>query len=360
LSKYIHAGVETDHEAFMYKEAKEKLEKGMKIQIREGSAAKNYDELHPLIDDYYENMMFCSDDKHPNDFVKGHINELVKKAIKDGHNLFNVLQIASLNPIEHYNLDVGSLRVGDSADFIEVVDLEEFELIRTFIGGKPVYENGASLITSVAQKPINNFNITKKDVSDFIFHEECNTYRVISAIQNQLITHELDTKLNIKDKILQPDITNDILIITVVNRYKNSPPALSFVHGFGLKEGAIASSVAHDSHNIIAVGCDVQSITQAINTLIETEGGVCCVDANQNIKHLPLSFAGLMSNEDAYLVAKKYDKIDKYTKEVLKSSLEAPFMTLSFMALLVIPDIKLSDKGLFDAKAFHFIQECKV
>ncbi len=360
LSKYIHAGVETDHEAFMYKEAKEKLEKGMKIQIREGSAAKNYDELHPLIDGYYENMMFCSDDKHPNDFIKGHINELVKRAIKDGHNLFNVLQMASLNPIEHYKLDVGSLRVWDSADFIEVTDLEEFELIRTFIGGKPVYENGISLITSVAQKPINNFNIIKKDVSDFIFHEKCNTYRVISAIQNQLITHELDTKLNIKDKVLQPDIKNDILIITVVNRYKNSPPALSFVHGFGLKEGAIASSIAHDSHNIIAVGCDVQSITQAVNAIIETEGGVCCVDANQNIKHLPLSFAGLMSHEDAYLVAKKYDKIDKYTKEVLKSSLEAPFMTLSFMALLVISDIKLSDKGLFDAKAFHFIQECKV
>jgi len=360
LSTYINAGITTDHEAFMFEEAKEKLQKGMKIQIREGSAAKNYNELHPLIDEHYKNMMFCSDDKHPNDLVQGHINELVKRALKDGHQLFDLLEMACLNPVKHYNLDVGSLEASDYADFIEVEDLEEFSLLRTFIEGEIVYEKGADILKNTQSRLINNFHTTPKEPQQFEIHEGCKEYRVISAIEHQLITKELDVALQSVNGIVQSDLKNDILYIAVVNRYADTPPALSFVHGFSLKEGAIASSVAHDSHNIIAVGCSAQSLSLAVNTIINTQGGVCCVDGKNNVKHLPLRVGGLMSEEDGYKVAQNYDTIDRYTKEVLKSTLDAPFMTLSFMALLVIPDIKLSDKGLFDGTTFHFVQECKL
>jgi adenine deaminase len=358
LQKYIDAGVQTDHEAFSYEEAKEKLQRGMKIQIRQGSAAKNYEALHPLIDEYYENLMFCSDDKHPNDLVKGHINELVKQALRDGHELFKVLHVASLNPVKHYNLDVGLLREGDKADFIEVENLEDFTLIRSFIEGKVVFENGKPLTPTIQVEHINNFHTKQKTSEDFSLHVKCQEYRVIDAINSQLITKEEHTPLKIVENVVQPDSEKDILIISVTNRYANTPPALSFVHGFHLSQGAIASSVAHDSHNIIAVGCDVKSVTQAVNAIIASQGGVCAVDAKGTLHHLPLPIAGLMSDTDGFEVAKKYEALDRFVKEQLHSTLDAPFMTLSFMALLVIPDIKLSDKGLFDGNSFHFIEEC--
>ena len=353
LQTYIDTGITTDHEAFTLEEAKEKLEKGMKIQIRQGSAARNYDDLHPLIEDYYENLMFCSDDKHPNDLVKGHINELVKDAVARDYDLYKVLQIASLNPIKHYNLDVGMLRVGDSADFIEVDNLKDFTILRTFIDGN-------SQLNDVEVEHINNFNCSKKDTKDFEIHESCKEYRVIDAINKQLITKEEHQKLKDIDSVVQCDINKDILTISVTNRYKDAPPALSFVHGFGLTSGAIASSVAHDSHNIIAVGCDAKSISLAINAIIESKGGVCVVDEKEEIHHLPLEIAGLMSDKDGALVAKRYEELDNIVKTKLNSKLDAPFMTLSFMALLVIPDIKLSDKGLFDGTTFHFVQECSL
>jgi len=360
LEKYINAGVQTDHEAFTYEEAEEKLQRGMKIQIRQGSAAKNYEALHPLIDTYYQHLMFCSDDKHPNDLLQGHINELVKQALHDGHNLFKVLQIASLNPVEHYNLDVGLLREGDKADFIEVENLEDFTLIRSFIEGKVVFENGNSLSPTLKVKHLNNFHTKPKTPEDFSLHVKCQEYRVIDAINSQLITKEKHTSLKIVEDVVQPDKEKDILIISVTNRYANTPPALAFVHGFHLSEGAIASSVAHDSHNIIAVGCDVKSVTQAVNAIIASKGGVCAVDEQGTLHHLPLPVAGLMSDVDGFEVAQRYESLDYFVKEQLHTTLDAPFMTLSFMALLVIPDIKLSDKGLFDGNNFHFIEECKI
>jgi len=358
LQTYIDAGITTDHEAFTYEEAQEKLQKGMKIQIREGSAAKNYEALHPLIDEHYQNMMFCSDDKHPNDLVKGHINQLIIRALQDGHDLYKVLQMASLNPVKHYNLDIGLLREGESADFIEVKDLKEFTLLRSFIDGEILFENKQIFLNTPQVKDINKFNTTKKSPQDFQLHDNCREYKVIDAIDGQLITKEEHQKLQILHGAVVCDIQKDILLISVTNRYEDVAPALSFIHGFGLKEGAIASSVAHDSHNIVAVGCDAKSLALAVNAVIASKGGIAAVDANEKLLHLPLEIAGLMSKEDGNIIAQEYENIDRFVKNDLQSKLNAPFMTLSFMALLVIPDLKLSDKGLFDTNGFHFTQEC--
>jgi len=356
LKKYIDAGISTDHEASSYDEAKEKLDLGMKILIREGSAAKNFDALSPLINEYYENLMFCSDDRHPNDLSKEHINALVVRSIKQGHDIFKVLQIACINPVEHYNLDVGQLRVGDSADFIEVKDLEDFEILRTVINGEVVNENNKSKINSIKIEPINNFHALKTLASDFIFESACDEVEVIQAIDHELFTKEKKYHIQQNDTFCV-DLSQDILKISVINRYENRKPAVAFVSGFGLKKGAIASCVAHDSHNIIVVGCSDKEISKAVNLIISSKGGISAVDA-EDYMHLPLEVAGIMSSDDAFNVASKYDKLDKYVKNTLGSNLSAPFMTLSFMALLVIPEIKLSDKGLFDGREFHFISTC--
>jgi len=354
LKKYISAGITTDHESSSYEEAKEKLDNGMKILIREGSAAKNFEALHPLIDDYYDNLMFCSDDRHPNDLKKEHINALVKRAVDKGYDLFKVLRIASHNPVKHYDLDVGLLQEGDRADFIEVKDLKDFEIIQTVIDGKRVYHNKKVLIHSDKIKPINNFNTLEKRTEDFLYRDDCKEIEVISAVD-----HELFTKEKRVDISLLKDKTNDILKISVTNRYEDKKPALSFVHGFGLKRGAIASSVAHDSHNIISVGCSDEEMAKAVNLIIKNRGGISAVNDKEQMI-LPLKTGGIMSEEDAFEVANRYEQMDRYVKDTLNSSLSAPFMTLSFMALLVIPTLKLSDKGLFDSKAFHFIEGCKI
>ena len=356
LKKYIDAGISTDHEASSYDEAREKLDYGMKILIREGSAAKNYEALSPLIKTHSDMLMFCSDDKHPNDLVNGHINELVKRSLAKGYDIFDVLKIACINPIEHYNLDVGQLRVGDKADFIEVDNLESFKIMRTFINGKIVYEDSKTKIKSTKVKAINNFHALKTAPSDFIFESSCDEVEVIQVIDHELFTLEKKYHTH-NDGIFSVDLEEDILKIVVINRYENSKPAIAFVNGFNLKRGAIASCVAHDSHNIIAVGCSDEDICKAVNLLIESKGGISAV-ADTKTLHLPLDIAGIMSSDDGFGVATKYDELDKFAKDTLESNLFAPFMTLSFMALLVIPEIKLSDKGLFDGREFHFIPTC--
>jgi adenine deaminase len=350
LDTYIEAGITTDHEAFTYEEGREKLEKGMKILIREGSAARNFEALAPLIAEYPDALMFCSDDRHPNDLALEHINGHVKRALEKGYDLFDILKIASVNPIEHYGLEVGLLRVGDPADFIEVEDLKDFRILRTVIEGQTVYENEKVLIDSVKVDTPNVFNTTVKKSEDFVL-ESCKRGEVIHAIDHSLITEE-----EVLD--LANENVKDILKITVVNRYSNTVPAVAYVHGFGLKEGAIASSVAHDSHNIIAVGCSDALIAKAVNAVIEQKGGVCAVTENE-VHFLALPIAGLMSDKDGFEVAEAYAVLDSFVKNKLHSPLSAPFMTLSFMALLVIPELKLSDKGLFDGRTFHFIDSCR-
>jgi len=358
LKCYIDAGITTDHEAFTYEEGLEKIQRGMKILIREGSAAKNFNVLAPLIDEHYAMLMFCSDDRHPNDLYHEHINQLVKRAIAKGDDLFKVLQIACINPIMHYNLDVGMLREGDSADFIEVDNLDDFTILKTVINGEVVAQNGESKISPVPISKINNFHTGIKKPKDFTM-PACQTVEVIQAIDHELITHEKLVTLRNAPSQTVGDPEHDILKISVVNRYEDAVPALAYVNGFGLKQGAIASSVAHDSHNIIAVGCSDEEIARAVNLLIEHQGGICAVTDTQTWV-LPLEIAGIMSAEDGFSVAREYENIDRIVKETLGSMLSAPFMTLSFMALLVIPELKLSDKGLFDGRTFHFINSCKV
>lgn len=352
VTKYISAGISTDHECFTYDEALEKLQKGMKVIIREGSAAKNFEALIDLLPEHFENMMFCSDDKHPDDLLIGHINELCERAVAKGIDIFKILQAACINPVKHYNLDVGLLEKGDDADFIVVENLERFKVLKTYINGELVAENGKSFIESVDFEVLNNFNTDKKKVSDFKFESTSEKIRVIEALDGELVTNEIQVDSLIKEGNLVSNTQNDVLKMTVVNRYKNAEPSIAFIKNFGLKEGAIASSVGHDSHNIIAIGVSDEAICKAVNLLIDNNGGVCAVtDSEEKIVSLPV--AGIMSDKSAVEIGKAYAELDKMAKQ-MGSALRAPYMSLSFMALLVIPSLKLSDKGLFDGNTFKF------
>ena len=352
--------ISTDHECFTAEEALDKLQYGMKILIREGSAAKNFEALIGLLDEHYKMMMFCSDDKHPDSLAVGHINQLCARAVAKGIDIFKILQVACVNPVLHYKMEVGLLRVGDAADFIVAKDLVDFHVVQTYINGELMAENGVSFIQSVNTEPINNFSchpVVEDDLkilSTAYPRNEEGLYPVMEALDGQLITNKLYCSVPVKDNELVSDTENDYLKMIVVNRYHPAPVAKCFIKNFGLKKGALASSVAHDSHNIVAVGVDDASLMQAINLVIKERGGVSAVSAEKQMV-LGLPVAGLMSAEDGYTVAAKYTAIDKMTKEELGSKLGSPFMTLSFMALLVIPHLKLSDKGLFDGDKFEFM-----
>ncbi len=352
VSTYIAAGITTDHECFTYEEGLKKLQKGMKVIIREGSAAKNFEALIDLLPEYYKNMMFCSDDKHPDDLLVYHINKLCARAIAKGMDLYKVLQVACINPVSHYNLDVGLLQKGDPADFIIVEDLVNFKAIQTYINGELVFSEGKSNIATVPFKNLNNFNTDVKEVSDFIFKTSAKQIRVIEALEGELVTNEIIEDSLLKDGNLVSNTETDVLKMTVVNRYQNQKPAIAFIKNFGLKEGAIATSVGHDSHNIIAVGVSDEAICKAVNLIIETRGGICAV-SNSKEKVVPLPVAGIMSDQDGNTIGKQYAELDQMAKE-MGCTLNAPYMTLSFMALLVIPSLKLSDKGLFDGANFEF------
>ena len=359
--KYIDAGISTDHECFTIEEALEKLDYGMHIIIREGSAAKNFEALYSIIDTHTNKVMLCSDDKHPDSLAAGHINTICARAVAKGLDVFNILQTACINPVKHYKLPVGLLNPGDPADFILVKDLLNFEVTSTFINGELVAQNGISNIKSVPTNPINNFDCKKIEadaltVSENEYPNKNGLIPVIEALDGQLITNKLMLTGSLQNGNWVTDTSNDILKIVVVNRYHPAPIAKAFIKNFGFKNGAIASSVAHDSHNIVAVGVDDASIAAAINLVIEAQGGVSVVNgANETAssKVLALPVAGLMSANDGFEVASTYTAIDLEAK-ALGSKLEAPFMTLSFMALLVIPHLKLSDKGLFNGDDFNF------
>ncbi len=351
--RYAGAGIATDHECCTLSEARDKLAAGMKILIREGSAAKNYEALHPLIDSHPDQCMFCSDDKHPDDLVSGHINELVRRSVALGYDVMKVLQIACVNPVLHYGLNVGLLRIGEPADLLVVNNLREFAVQRTYCKGILVAEEGKALLPSVPVEPVNHFATSEKTVADFRLRESGSTARVIEAVDGQLMTRERHVPAPIRDGEIASDIERDILKIAVVNRYADTTPAVALIKNFGLKRGALAESVAHDSHNIVAVGTTDSELCAAVNAVIRAQGGIAAVEGN-SVEVLPLPVAGLMSAEDGYKVAQRYYRLDAKAKQ-LGSTLWAPLMTLSFMALLVIPDLKLSDKGLFSGKEFHFV-----
>ncbi|MCC7087038.1 MAG: adenine deaminase [Pirellulales bacterium] len=361
LRKYAAAGITTDHESFTYREAREKIGLGIKCLIREGSAAKNFAALYPLLGEFPEMTMLCSDDKHPDDLVVGHINQLVVRAVAHGQPLFAVLRAACVNPVLHYGLDVGLLRPGDAADFIEVGNLEQFPVLRTVINGQVVAERGRTLLKHVAPPMVNQFKTSKLSAEEFaIPHPPFSTphspkLRVIEAIDGQIVTGQLRAFPKIENGLVVSDVANDILKIVLVDRYNDSPPAIGFIKNFGLTNGAIASTVSHDSHNLLAVGVEDESIAQAINLLIDCRGGISAVGKVNGEKTetvLPLPIAGLMSDREGHHVGQEYARIDKLAK-ALGSQLSAPYMTLSFMALLVIPELKLGPCGVFDVGKFQ-------
>ena len=352
--QYIAAGISTDHECFTAEEALDKLKHGMYVQIREGSAARNFAALHHLLHDHAHRMMLCSDDKHPDSLIAGHIDQLVRRAVAAGIDVYKVLQAACVNPVKHYGLEVGLLQPGDPADFIVVNNLQEFRVLQTYIDGQLVAQDGRSLLPRLPAEPVNQFACSPKLAADFALPAEGKTIKVIEALDGELVTNRLDLPATIVNGLAVADPQRDILKLTVVNRYADAPPAVAFIKGFGLQQGALASSVGHDSHNITAVGVDDESLTRAVNLVIANRGGLAAVGPDTE-QVLPLPVAGLMSNRDGYEVAQDYIALDRLSKE-LGSSLRAPFMTLSFMALLVIPALKLSDKGLFDGERFAFTE----
>lgn len=365
-ANYFAAGITTDHECFTYEEGREKAKLGVKILIREGSAAKNFEALWPLIKEYPNLVMFCSDDKHPDDLIKGHINQLVARALANGCDLFDALRAACVHPVEHYRLPVGLLREGDPADFILVNDLEKMEVLETWINGELVAQNGLSKLPFLDSATPNRFVALAKKPTDFALASskknlqssaEKATVRVIQVLDGEIVTQATTAQVLVENGNLQADPSQDILKIAVVNRYAtDARPAVGFVKGTGLKNGALASSVAHDSHNIVAVGTSDELLCAAVNAVIKAKGGISAVGESGETKVLPLPIAGLMSPMNGYELAEKYAAIDQWTKSELGCVLKAPFMTLSFLALPVIPALKMTDLGLFDVEVFGFVE----
>lgn len=353
LARYAAAGISTDHESLCLDEALEKIALGMKILVREGSAARILDELIPVIREHAAGCMFCTDDLHPDHLLRGHVNAMAARAVQAGADVFDVLRAACVNPARHYRLPVGLLREGDPADFIMVGDLRDFRVLETWIGGRKAAERGTCLIERAAPEAVNNFSARLKVVEDFAVPAGAGALNVIAATDGRVVTGRTGAAPRLENGRAIADPGRDLLKLAVVNRYQDARPATGFVQGFGLRSGALASSVAHDSHNIVAVGADDASLCAAVNSVIRARGGLALAAGRRELT-LPLPVAGIMSADTAESVARACLELDCAARE-LGSGLRAPFMTLSFMALLVIPRLKLSDRGLFDGDRFGFI-----
>lgn len=352
LKLYVKHNISTDHECFSYEEAIEKIEMGMNIQIREGSAAKNFEALYPLISEYNDRVMLCSDDLHPDDLIKGHINLLLKKALEKGIDFFDALQVVSVNPVKHYKVDVGLVQEGDRADFIIVKDLNDFEIEKTIINGNVVYDCNKELGEEKLQDRINVFVQNDSHKDNYKVPAEKSIIKVIEIIDGELITRKAIHEVKIENGFIEPDLGKDLLKIVVQNRYVKEKPAIGFIKGFKLKRGGLVSTIAHDSHNIICVGTNDNNISELISWVNKNEGGIAVHDGD-NIIGLELGIAGIISDKAIEEVAEKYSELDKIVK-AMGSELMAPFMTLSFMALLVIPELKIGNAGLFDVEKFSY------
>jgi len=352
LKKYIGSGISTDHECTSLEEALEKISGGMKILIREGSAAKNLDSLAPLLNYYPDEVMLCTDDLHPETLAKGHINKIVARLIGLGYDIFNVVRAASVNTVTHYRINAGLLREGDPADFIVVDDPEKMNIRQTWIDGKLVFDGEKALFSPGEIKKINRFKCTRLLTDELRVPNEGGKMRVIVAENGSLVTGSDEVSPG-NEPFVSTNPDEDILKIVVKERYNDRPPAVGFIRGFGLKKGAMASSVAHDSHNIIAVGTNDRDIVTAINLIVEAEGGMSAV-SEDGTEILKLPVAGIMSDMPVTAMAMRYERLSE-TVRSFGCHLDAPYMTLSFMALLVIPRLKLSDRGLFDGLAFRHV-----
>ncbi len=355
LLAYINAGITTDHESLTIDEAQQKLQAGMLLQIRHGSAASRFDHFLPLLASHPEACMLCSDDIHPDDLLKGHINKIVATARQRGIELLGILQAASVNPVRHYKLPLGLLQPGDYADFQIIDDLDTFAPREVWLRGQCVARNGVSLLPGGSATIENNFSalpLTSEALR--ITVPDNSTVRVIGVYDGQLVTESLRLALP-PCKNFESDISNDLCKLVVINRYEHAAPALGLVKGFGLKRGALAASIAHDSHHIIAIGASDAALTAAINEIVRQRGGIVVADDNRKILALlPLPLAGLISDKPAEDVARAYKDCSRLAK-ILGSHLHAPFMTLSFLALPVIPKLKITARGLFDSTTFSHV-----
>ena len=352
LRKYISAGITTDHECSSLGEAIEKISLGMKVLIREGSAAKNLNSLKDLFNTNPEMVMLCSDDLHPEMLNERHINKLIAGLITEGFNVFDVIRSATLNPVKHYDLEAGLLQQGQKADLILVDSLGKMNVIETWIDGKKVFDTGKVRFAYKPGKPVNNFRCLPVEESDIKVNSRQGKLRIIEAFDGELLTKEVQRSAG-GNKIVETDTDNDILKIVVKDRYNDGPPATGFIKGFGMKNGAFAGSVAHDSHNIIAVGTNDRDVTLAINEIIRTKGGLA-VSSGGKISSLQLNIGGIMTTRTCEEVALDYSVLNELVKS-LGCTMAAPFMTLSFMALLVIPSLKIRDRGLFDVNKFQLV-----
>lgn len=359
LRTYAEAGISTDHECVSLEEALEKIAVGMKIIIREGSAAQNFQNLHPLIQMYPDRLMFCVDDAHPDDILhNGEIDRLVKESIRLGYDLFDVLKIASINAIEHYHLPVGMLRKGDDADFVIVENLESFRILSTYIGGIEKYNltvfPNFSNQSRLNCEGLNCFQHDIISITDLQKRVAMECIPVIQIRENEIVTAKYEyNPPSVPVNNLESDLSLDILKIVYLNRYTNGKPQIAFIRGFGLKEGAFATTIAHDSHNLLAIGTTDADLAEVINRVVGLKGGLAVKNEN-GIHVLPLPIAGIMTDQSAEHVAERYH----FLNEELKRSgcvLKSPFMTLAFMSLLVIPELKIGEKGLFDFNKFAFV-----
>ncbi len=353
LKKYVSAGIETDHACTTLSEAREKHALGMKILVRESSISKDFNTLFPLMLEDPENCMLCTDHLLPNHLMLGHINLLVRRAVQKGMDPFDAITVASRNPVLHYGLEVGLLRIGDLADFIIVENLDSFRVLETYINGECVFKE-SPVLPPIESPIVNQFHAGEKKPTDFAVPAQDQDLHVIEVIDGKLFTKHLTLPPKIENNLVIADPARDILKIVVVNRYHDAPVAIGFIKNFGLKKGALASSVAHDSHNIVAIGLRDEDICEVVNALIKTKGGIALTSGGQ-ASLLPLPIAGLMSNLEGEEVAVHYSNLDQAAKN-LGSPLQAPFMTLSFMTDLAIPELKMSDKGLFDYKSASIIR----
>jgi adenine deaminase len=352
LKKYVDSGISTDHECSTIEEAVEKISLGMKVLIREGSAARNLESLKDLFNTNPEMIMLCSDDLHPEMLQKRHINKLIAELICDGYDEFDVIRSATINPVKHYGLEAGLLRVGDQADFIVVESLRKMNVLETWIDGKNVFADDKTKFSYKPGRALNKFNCSPIVETDIRVINKYGNMRIIEAFEGELLTKEIIIASG-KTQFVESDLTNDILKIVVKDRYNDSLPVTGFIKGFGLKNGAFASSVAHDSHNIIAVGTNDKDIAGAINEIVRLKGGLA-VASKDNVNSLQLNIGGIMSTRSCEEIARDYEKLNDLVRS-LGCSISSPFMTLAFMALLVIPELKIGDRGLFDVGKFELV-----
>jgi adenine deaminase len=354
LRAYVGLGISTDHECTTAAEALEKHALGMRVMVREGSVSKDLEALAPFARDH--EFLLVSDDLLLPDLLRGHLDRSLAAAVSLGIDPFRALRAATINPARHYGLPLGLLEAGRMADIVRVADLGSFRILEVYIGGRRAAGQGRPTFVARPEPLPGRLSVRERSPRDFAVRASGPSAKVrsIGLVKDSLLTQSLKATLSVEDGLVMPDADRDILRIAVVNRYRDAPVANGFVTGFGLKDGAIAGSVAHDSHNIIAVGAGAGDVADAVNRVIREGGGFsACASGRGAI--LPLPVAGLMSAEPAAAVGETLDRLHAMA-EAQGSTIPRPFMAMSFLSLLVIPSLKIGDRGLFDVDAFRFVE----